>query len=193
MSIIHDALKKTQMEFERRQWRQTKSSAQPLTAMPEFVSAASPDPAPSVPPKKTTLYTAGLVCLFVVIAGLLFALVDLSWNRFPAISQHAPFPFRSYQPASVATASLEKNSPPSLPAIRQNSHAVIKKPAAAQEALVLTGTMMIGKTRVALINGENYEIGDSIGNKKIVNITLEKVELLNNNGEITILHVRRKQ
>lgn len=193
MSIIHDALKKTQVELERRQWRQTKSSAQPPAALPEFVSAASPDPAPSVQPKKTTLYTAGLVCLFVVIAGFLFALVDLSWNRFPSISPHAPFPFRSYQPASVATAPLEKNAPASLPAIRQNNPAVINKSAAAQEALVLTGTMMIGKTRVALINGENYEIGDSIDNKKIVNITLEKVELLKNNGEITTLHVRRKR
>ncbi|HBR14699.1 MAG TPA: hypothetical protein DD723_04030 [Candidatus Omnitrophica bacterium] len=58
--------------------------------------------------------------------------------------------------------------------------------------LILNGTMMKGDKMIALINNEIYELGDSINGMKIENITLDGVELLNN-GKIVTLRLRPKQ
>ena len=119
-------------------------------------------------------------------------MVDLSWNRFSLIPQNTPFPSPRYQAPTLAPEPVEQIPSASLlPPVKQVDPAVVNQTQPAQEALLLTGTMLIGKKRVALINGEGYEVGDFIDNKEIVNITLEKVELLSN-GKMTTLHVRPK-
>lgn len=52
--------------------------------------------------------------------------------------------------------------------------------------LKLNGTMMMDSKRVALINDKIFEVGDNLNEFKIINITLEKVELLGNDELITL-------
>jgi hypothetical protein len=46
--------------------------------------------------------------------------------------------------------------------------------------------MVVDNQRVALINGEIYEVGDYINGKKIVDISLEKVDLLSGDDVISL-------
>lgn len=58
------------------------------------------------------------------------------------------------------------------------------------DAIVLNGVTTMGDTRVALINNEIYRLGESIKGKTIINITMEKVELEDSNGNVTTLRVK---
>ncbi len=53
-------------------------------------------------------------------------------------------------------------------------------------SIFLNGTVVVDGKRAALINNEIYKIGDIIDGKKIVNITLEGIELLDKDKIITI-------
>ena len=60
-----------------------------------------------------------------------------------------------------------------------------------ERALVLNGTLMAEDKRAALINNEVYEIGESIDDKFITSISLNEVELLDKNGLITTIKVKK--
>jgi len=53
-------------------------------------------------------------------------------------------------------------------------------------SMELNGIVMMGERRVALINNDIYEVGDSVDGKKIINITTNDVELKDGEKTITL-------
>ncbi len=149
-------------------------TAQPLN--PKTASAnTSPSPAqrgsseemtqhlrtsPAVPTKKSWFkLVLTLVSLFLVGTGVLFGvflyLLDDSSQITPNVIQP------QFSKTGVAPVPTEENP------------------------LILSGTMMMGDKRVALINNGIYEVGEFVEGKKVTAIALEKVELLD--GENIII------
>ena len=189
MSIIHEALKKAQADLEKKEnhdlTKMYEELHHPLPQKnkplePNRISSAensvsqgslaatvlSPDTAsplkdktehlglkPSLPSRKSWIKIIFiLVFIFFVGSGMLLGI-------FPHILNQ---PYKSAPTIAEPKFSKSKEVP----------QPTEKNP------LILSGTMMMGDKRVALINNEIYEVGESVEGKKIINITLEKVELL---------------
>ena len=58
--------------------------------------------------------------------------------------------------------------------------------------LHLSGIMTMNDKQVALIDGEIYEEGETIQGMQVHKITLDQVEIMNANGEITALTLKKK-
>ena len=113
--------------------------------------------------KKTTLSQIGLLLILIGALGVVF----YQWFM------HSSVTTRRNILAKIPTI---KKSPTVAPPLRIYD----------KDALVLSGTMMMGDKRVALINNDIYELGDIINGKKITSISLEKVELLDNDKVVTL-------
>ncbi|MBI5415971.1 MAG: hypothetical protein HZA29_04065 [Candidatus Omnitrophica bacterium] len=209
MSIINEALKKTQT------LRQTTSPAAdnrtsqpPKTwAEPESVLSVAhsislptqPLSAPARPKQKKWHIIVLLEILFLLfIVGVLFILQPKFASRSLLPKATGPRQGRDYRPRINFSAETGKNALPQQP-----SAAVATAPAAIPAAppppaaprrqkrgLTVDGVMMNNGKIMALINGEIYETGDYIDGKKITNITLNEVVLMDKD-EVTVLGVRR--
>ena len=156
MSIIHDALKKVQTD---------------TTNIPDTHTTKPCDKKDR--PQQASLILAALTA----IAGITAFLYYIS----PTIK--ASLPQKVY---SNINKSRHRNT---LKILSQTP--ITKKSSPPQfmgnsSSLFLNGTMIIDNKKAALINNEIYKIGDTIAGKKIINITLEGVELLDDNGIITL-------
>lgn len=170
MSIIHDALKKTQSNLAKTDQPQpspkkedpNKKIIKPL----DISSEQKPPPLPSKSKGKKYFFLSLIFFLLIVVSLPLWKTVKFPTKTIPtAIDNISP------------TKILQSISLPE-----------IKKPT--ETNLILSGTMMMDSKRVALINNEIYELGEYINGMKIININLKKVDLLNKDDIIT-LHVRQ--
>jgi len=60
------------------------------------------------------------------------------------------------------------------------------------DAFIINGVMVENNKTVALINNEIFEVGETVNGKKILNITLDRIDVLEN-GEIKSFPVGRKK
>ena len=65
-------------------------------------------------------------------------------------------------------------------------------PSKTKFSLALNGTMMMGDRRVALINGDIYEVGEMIDGLTVVGITLKQVNLVDKKGKTLVLSVKNR-
>ena len=168
MSIINDALKKAQAKLEE---RGKKAELKDVTKMEPSDKAAppaaKPKPQPSMKKKKAWHRTVSfLVVLFLIIAGVLTASVFYLWERSHKTSSETGVVQRSYRPAPLSS---HKSAPGKLE---------------------LNGVSYIDSRRVALINNEIYEVGDTVGKYTINSIEHDLVLLQDAEGNITTLKVR---
>lgn len=186
MSIINEALKKAQTDLH------LKKKKMPVTADDlawtqrierEITTAVSPCNCASISggKKSKSGYWYALVlleiCSFCAIVWILFILQPQIFNS-SARENAAP---KSGTP-STQTSPVPTPSP--LPSSLQTKTPSAKR--SFPDSLILNGTMVVDNQRVALINGEIYEVGDYINGKKIVDISLEKVDLLSGDDVISL-------
>jgi len=177
MSIIHDALKKVQTNLDKK-----KSSARHNNNTPPFAQRArslSSDSQNTVKEYAPDSILNGVVFLLItcLIVLLLYILnrpshlrqTPQQYTATPASS--IKFPSRAIHPTNI--------SPPQKNMPQKNNETVLQ------------GTMLMGNRQVALINSEIYELGESVNGLTITNITLKKVDLIDQNGNITILTVNK--
>lgn len=193
MSIINEALKKTQASLNKG-----------ITAVPrkhlleqevrKNIPETAPAPrvkidAPSRPRKNWWAVILLEILVLVFIAGVLFVWQPRFFQTLNTwYSHYIPAPNSSVPavppaPSAVTTAP----SPVTQPAVP-----VAVTETATPESLVLSGIMMVEDKRVALINGEVYEMGEHIDGFKITNISLDRVEL-SNGVRTRVLSVRRRK
>lgn len=195
MSIIIEALKKTQTDFKKKETRAAVLApvSWPSLGLPQepvFPTARKSDPPASSVPAKAALKPRSKnwhavvlleICAFGIIAAILFIF--------------QPRLFLQLSPAAAPPSSTAVKPLPSSPAAPAPSVATPRKtktpplPSAVRESLVLNGIMMVGEKKVALINDEPHEVGDYVDGKKITAIMLERVELWDGK-ETEILSVR---
>ena len=202
MSIIHDALKKVQANLDHKV--EPEIPPKDISKIYEKLYQRSETPAPSLPPApplrssppkaSSVSKTAGKptgqkpaavysdsehkrkIWPQLVVTLTLFTIL---WVAVYILIQQ-----NLLKQISAAIPSLQKP-----PAKSRPSRASL--PPSPSDALILQGIMGIDNNkRVALINDEIYEAGQSVNGKKIVNITLEKVELEDPSGKITTLRVK---
>ncbi|MBU4332883.1 MAG: hypothetical protein KKD07_00400, partial [Candidatus Omnitrophica bacterium] len=89
----------------------------------------------------------------------------------------------------ISESSITQN--PTVSNIMTTESAPINKSQQIETSIVLSGALMAEDKRVALINNDVYEIGESIDEKIITNISLNEVELLDKNGVRTIIKVKK--
>ncbi|MCK4882309.1 MAG: hypothetical protein KAS92_04730 [Candidatus Omnitrophica bacterium] len=201
MSIINDALKKTQLSFKKKdkppvqETKEEKPADQNTSNVYEKMyqkhagqqSASIPGKGPipgrgPVPPKsekevetdkktaklrsaKKWLKTSATVVIFLAVlsGGVFFAL--------------------RLEPVQDFISSIRKESTSSRAYIAKRTP---KKRTYKPGELVLNGTSLIDGKRVALINDEIYEIGETINGKKITSINLNQIKLSDNEKIITL-------
>jgi len=164
MSIIHDALKKTQTALG--------NNPAPTNGSSE----RGPTP-PSEP--KSSQSVGWIVLAFVSVVLIIVGFFSSTLlNLFQQSSQSAMktnmASAPSMSPAASAGLSKTKNNAPVEPLLN------------------LQGTMYMDGSYSALINDNIYKAGETIDGIKILGITLEQVEL-DKNGEIITMNVRNKR
>ncbi len=197
MSIIHDALKRAQNEFNK---DNDKSSDIKKTETPEIyeklktkttppikntehqepqqqiqTTSTQEKTLPNTRKKKLNVTFISLIAVFSLFIGVFISFLIVLLNQ------------------SSTRAKVDKTTPEQAfsSKISPLKKVTTPKTSVQKNNLVLSGTMMMGEKRVALINGEIYELDESIRGKKITNVTLKNVELTDENGAKTTLSVRR--
>jgi len=185
MSIINDALKKTQANLDKQE-NQTSESKKDLSKVYDKIHQRrdSSQTPPDAPEKKTSSAEGKrpsirklplLLLIFVVLLGY-YLNIQFHWvNRFPLARKvfFLDFDFLKKNPSP----GMKAKTPPPPPRTYTS------------DTLTLSGIMTMDNRRVALINGKIYEAGETVNNKKITNISLQNVEVTDENGEIFILSV----
>lgn len=139
----------------------------PASSVPE----RTPDPKPKASSKSILTFF-----LFVFIAVAIVILLQLALFQKISTSTVTRTPTARPIPNQIFKSPISRN-----PLSTQKS----------SQILVLKGISMIDKNKkVALINDAIYEVGDMVQNKKVVAITLDKVDLQDKKGEITSLRVQ---
>lgn len=152
MSIINEALKKTQTRLE-----STKATACPKTPLPLKKEGQ--------PEEKNVWLWIALIAISAGFAGcvVVFILFTNSSNR---TLPNLPITKINEQKPTV-TSIAPKNPPLNSPSKKKSIN-----------GLVLNGIITTGRDHTALINDSIYKVGDDIDGKKITQITADKVEVL---------------
>lgn len=189
MSIINDALKKTQLSFKKKDKPPVQETKQEDPAnqntsnvYEKFHKQQADQRNASIPGKgpkgkeadkktsalqsaKKWIKTSAVVAVCLLfLSGSFFLLSRL-------------------KPVQDFIRSIKKDSAPSRAYIAKR---IPKKRTYKPGELVLNGTSLIDGKRVALINDEIYEVGETINGNKITSINLNRVELRNNEKTITL-------
>jgi len=176
MSIIHDALKKTQDKLDKTNNRPVKNASPQISESKEPLRStpppAQPDQKPVVklkpePSPALTIKIIPLTVITSIIVGAIFI--------------YFQFFIKTDSPGS------------STPLVRRSSISLFRsteKIERSSDAMVLNGTMTMGARKVALINNKIYEVGDFINGLEVLNITLEDVQMRNDSG-ITVLKKKK--
>ncbi len=180
MSIINDALKKTQFSLKKKdktpepekkpeaqanqgpsnvyeklykqqqEMKEVAAASNESRQKPSISKASKPRPA-----KKWLQTSATIVVFFLLTYGLFFVI-------------------SRYTPAKDYLDSIKNKSARSRTRIAQKTQKP-RKYAAGE--LILNGTSLFDGKRIALINDEIYEIGETVDGKKITSISLNRIEL----------------
>lgn len=176
MSIINEALKKTQKYLER------KVESQPAITPPNMASPKIDSP------KKEN--TSVKITIILISLGFVGCVVAFFLMMFPA-QKMAPTP-------SIVKTDLQQNTavsnppaaytPPISPALPAQT---IPASATASSStntsqLVLNGTIDTGDDQLALINNQIYRVGDDVEGRRILRIGTDKVEI-SENGNVVVL------
>jgi len=187
MSIIDDALKKAQSNLDKKNnlspTSQEKQPAQPKTPAPQ-TSRPAVRPLPQRPSEnessknKTILIS---ILSLIVLAGALFFILNKTSLKNSAFTKNIPVL------KLINNSSKEKPAPSIKPKTKPLLRINYDK-----NTMILNGTMTIDNKRVALINNNIYKVGDTVNGNEIIIITMERVELRDENGQITRLNVGKK-
>ena len=175
MSIIHDALKKAQKDLQKQDDLTPDDIAANLHAY-DHQDAASQTSSQTSSKKNKVL--VGLICVFFLAIGI-FTAINIGLFKESASSSSEVVQTQVKETTKKIAAFLPKKEVAPAPVVQQND-----------DTLQLKGTMLTNNKYVALINNEIYEIGEYIDSAKIINITLEKVELLDDT-QIRTLYVKK--
>jgi hypothetical protein len=158
MSIIHDALKKVQ----------EKTAPQPPFSSPlNPITSPNTDP---TPPRQTSRPTLPWLLLSIIIS------IPLAISAFFLLWPHLNATTKKTIPASALSSPVATPAPVAVPMTATAPDT--------QSALRIEGVMDMGDgKKVALINGNIYEKGQSIQGKTISRITLEEITVINNGVE----------
>ena len=224
MSIINDALKKTQANFQNSQPPSDKTQTKMDTTPPQDSALKKPQPpeipdmskyipqkektesaspAVSFPPKLETLKTQNenkeqtetaksnpLKTFFSIVFIILFL-------AGAAVAFYINAPLLSGKKANKLTAVNVKREITKvaeaipIPEVIKEAAKIEKKetyppPPPPPGTLVVSGIVAMGSKQVALINNEIYEVGDIVDGKKILNISLDQVEIQAGDSKQTI-------
>ena len=185
MSIIHEALKKAQTDYQK---VRLQNSSTP-TPLPVDTPAAAPLPPPekqklqrdpstiaailkAKPKQDHQSVVYRWIFLLTLLAGL--STLVIYTKKSPSVPQ---LPAET----SSQTASVPASAPGPAEMVSIPDPVPAKQP-----SLTLNGTMMMGDKRVALINNKIYELGESIDGWQIISISLNKVELKNAETTMTL-------
>lgn len=190
MSIIHNALKKTQKELKIKSGTSSQETPQPksnedISKLYETLHQSSPSssskfqkedrqkPKPERPAEtgknKTTQIIITLIFVFAFAVGVM------------------AYFFPKYLPHSFSQ-SINPKTKTEGTAIAPEAKKMYD-----QNQIVVNGTVVMDEKRMALINDNFYEIGDVINGKKIMNIALDRVEFLDEQGKTLTLKVKGKR
>lgn len=183
MSIINDALKKTQKAVP-----SVKASALGGTGTPDRAPSPAPDSRekPGTAPRpalKKPVYLLSAALLLAAAAGAAFFLAQ----RIDALGQSRGLPEQA-----VAFVPAPRHQPKSpLPGFLPAASVTTDRPVSTgkplnPDSLVLSGIMMMGDGQAALINNNIYQIGDEVEGYEILEITLQAVKLRKNNETVFI-------
>lgn len=206
MSIINEALKKTQDNLEILKEKTTavtngripqgQKTWQELTQPSSVARAPKPSPmpapavtrtSPSLPEPNVPTKPAGKRWYIIVFTEILI-LCLAAWTLFVI----QPRLFRSSSRINSSSPAGRPISPQPAPATQSvpapGMSPEIKFPMGAsfKNNPVLNGIMLNQNKVVALINGEIYEVGDYLNGKKVTKITMDRVELQDENEVLTL-------
>ena len=177
MSIINDALKKAQSNLKKKETEHIPNIYEKLYKPKEISPPSSEFIEP--PPQEQKAWYSGiltLITIFFLVIGFLSAVLFFLLNQSTTKTQTVVV-----QPEDSNESTITPSPAAATPAKRLYK----------RNELVLSGIMMMGDKRVALINNDIYELGETVQGKKIIDITLDKVELQDGNRTI-VLQVRKK-
>jgi len=207
MSIINEALKKAQKEFKKTDKKETTQESKEQNRdiskiyeklnkineqLEKPVNSTTPENN-SQKPKKIGKNVLAIVYIASITGAILLAVLpnvlkNISKNNTPIIQ------------SNIALSSPESLIPISPPPETNNVNVEIDDTEATnlieakdeRPKIYLSGIMMMGAERVALINNDIYQVGESIEGMKITNITLREVELLDDD-EVVYLKVKNSK
>jgi len=187
MSIINDALKKTQLKFKKKDKVPSKTPEpqpeQGTSNIYEKLYKARTDQQNSSTPgqgqrgkisEKTTPKPRSAK-KWLAVAVIVIICLLCSYGSFFFLSRFPPF--RNFFQTITKHSSYSRTR-----IVRRAPKKRKYKPG----ELVLNGTSLIDGKRVALINDEIYQIGETIDGKKIISINLNKIELSDDETIITL-------
>ena len=171
MSIINDALKKTQNNLQKSDPKEASDVYKKIYQNNEPQKDGTS--APHSQPGETKIKSGkiwhqsilAIVCIALLLAGVLLAVL------FYLIKESSSTTSKN----AVSSLKLQHEKTKSSPPVDPN-------------VLKLDGIMLTSGKRSALINGEVYEMGEMVNGKKIVNIDADRVDLLEN-GRMETLKV----
>jgi len=173
MSIIHEALKKVQ--------RTTPSGPATTPAYPATAATGTPAPTAAAPkPATTPLTIISLTVLGVAVITVLAILTKLAVET----TQHPRMISSVHQTPAVAAPQPAVPATPKVPA--PPLAAAIEPPVPAANAATsetpfkIEGIMDMGNKKVALINGNVYEEGQTVNGLMITSIGLDHVTVMEN-------------
>ena len=173
MSIINDALKKTQKNLDNKNEPDVSKLYDKLyhpkgqqSDSPDSTASTKPDNKPAGQTKKNRKSLLLLLVILIVFGGVLLNSYSHLLNQSSLAKYKRMFKFK-----------VVRIQPPPPSPVRKYD----------KDTLVLNGTVFEASKKAALINDTIYEIGDFVGGKKITNITSKKVELTDGAGVITTL------
>lgn len=212
MSIINEALKKTQARFKERTKvaasnrlaHQTAIMEQPVIA-PQPLQGLTEKNFPAAARKKTKkwhMIVLAEIIILLITAGIIFIWQPRLFHATnPEIAN--PLSLTEIKPISpvqgTTPASDRSQAHPTadlsvatqaFPLIASTPLTESKKSAQPTD-LVLNGIMTQQGKMIALINNKIYELGDEINGKKITKITLDRIELRDSVG-LTIVDIQQK-
>ena len=166
MSIINEALKKTQSEFSEKEGQDVSNLYEKLHTKVE--PETDKEPGTKTPEARPQLPSSSQIPILLIIFVLLVGVFVATRSTETKKSSSSTKPINPIKKiASLIHVPKPTPQPKSIP------KQVYKK-----GELVLNGTMKVDHNKtVALINNEIYQVGDSIDGKQIMSITMEGVEL----------------
>lgn len=167
MSIIHEALKKTQKSMDAAHLPEKPIQSAPIKRAPvkETPHLERKVRVPHTPAaSEANPFPWRLVGMGSILSLFLVATIGAS-------------SLLHFQPSFHAISAFAKNAAPSNQVRTEYAHNALQPISLASSHLILNGTMLEGRHRVAVINDQIYQIGDSVENKKITGISIDQVTL----------------
>jgi len=201
MSIIHDALKKVQYRLEKKQPAAPAREAPPAPPQPrpaaERSKPVSPHPVETIRSNKMALVLLYVILISIgVLLILVFKLTDQN-QPVPVAVSSAPVRVAVAQAKPAAAARVQQPVRTVTPApqpVASVTPAAESSPVRDPSVLELGGTMLMGSERVALINDDIYEVGSTVDGKKVTEILLAEVKLVDEkDGSVTTLKVKNRR